>query len=306
MKTITQKRQLAIFVLSFAFALLFCMQIKSVSAETENGKVTQVTVKGKYYWKQEDGKLRTKGGWYEVGKNRYYLEKGGACVVGFKKIGGKLFYFTSKGALAQKTGWLKGPNYTYYYYKDHSLAYGYKKIGSKNYFFTTDKGRLVKNKRAVRSLGVYYVTDAKGVATKISNVRGDCMRAAQRFINLHSSSSQSKEARFRSCFNYLNAYMRYSPGYFSMNADYAKIREVDWQYKLALELFNSSVLRGNCHRFACCVGAIAAELGYKPTIIATTGDHSFVMINGRYYDNMGSKFGSSTHSSYSVYRKAVM
>lgn len=306
MKTITCKMRLVIFAVFFTLVLLLSMQTKSVFAETATGKVTQVVVKGKYYWKQEDGKLRKKAGWYDVGKNRYYLDKGGACTIGFKKIGGKLFYFKAKGALIQKSGWYIDKKYTYYYNKDHSLAYGCKKIGSKNYLFTTDKGRLVKNKRVIKSQGVYYVTNAKGVATKISNARGDCMLAAQRFINLHSSSSQSREARFRSCFNYLNAYMRYSPGYFSMNSDYAKIREKDWQYKLALELFNSSVLRGNCHRFACCVGAIAAELGYKPTVIATTGDHSFVMINGLYYDNMGSKFGSSTHSSYSVYRKASM
>ena len=41
-------------------------------------------------------------------------------------------------------------------------------------------------------------------------------------------------------------------------------------------------------------------LGYEPYVIATTGDHGFVMIDGLYYDNMGPLFGASTHFAYSV------
>ena len=47
----------------------------------------------------------------------------------------------------------------------------------------------------------------------------------------------------------------------------------------------------------------AKVLGYEPYVIATTGDHGFVMIDGLYYDNMGPLFGASTHFAYSVRSK---
>ena len=47
------------------------------------------------------------------------------------------------------------------------------------------------------------------------------------------------------------------------------------------------------------VAAVAKELGYQPYVITLAEGHSFVMINGRYYDNMyGALFDAASRPSY--------
>lgn len=297
-----------LFLVSLLFMLMLVTSVCAVGAAEESDPVgfTQIRKAGKYYWENPNGKIRTKAGWFDVEEDTYYLAKGGACYTGYKTIGGKLYYFTKKGALRKSTGWFKGTKYTYYYRKNHSLATGRVKIGDKYYIFNAKNGRLQKNKSSIKIGSVYYKTDKNGVATKLDTPKIKCALAARKFINQHSSSSSSKATRFRSCFNYLLGRMAYTPGYYSVREDYAKIDKKNFQYTLALETFNASNLRGNCHRFACCIAAIAAELGYDPYVVVTTGDHSFVMINGLYYDNMGAKFAAPSREPYSVYKKVKM
>ena len=60
-------------------------------------------------------------------------------------------------------------------------------------------------------------------------------------------------------------------------------------------------LTGNCYGIASCVAAIAKELGYQPYVITIPDGHSFVMINGLYYDNMyGTLFGAASRPAYTV------
>ena len=52
------------------------------------------------------------------------------------------------------------------------------------------------------------------------------------------------------------------------------------------------------------VAAIAKELGYEPYVITIPDGHSFVMINGLYYDNMyGTLFGAATRPAYTIEHK---
>ena len=74
----------------------------------------------------------------------------------------------------------------------------------------------------------------------------------------------------------------------------------DWVYKYALQMFQNG-LTGNCYGIASSVAAIAKELGYEPYVITIPDGHSFVMINGLYYDNMyGTLFGAYTRPAYTI------
>lgn len=77
----------------------------------------------------------------------------------------------------------------------------------------------------------------------------------------------------------------------------------DWVYKYSLQMFQNG-LTGNCYGIASSVAAIAKELGYEPYVITIPDGHSFVMINGLYYDNMyGTLFGAATRPAYTIEHK---
>ena len=83
----------------------------------------------------------------------------------------------------------------------------------------------------------------------------------------------------------------------------AEFKTQTWPYQSAIYMFDNN-LAGSCYGIAsaeqaCCPGYWAMSL----YVIATTGDHGFVMIDGLYYDNMGPLFGASTHFAYSVRSK---
>lgn len=282
--------------------------------ETENQEETQPKVQpgwvkksGQYYWRNEDNTIRRQKGWFDAGGKRYYLNKRGARISSiFKKIDEKYYWFNKKGVLYQprKAGYKTIAGAKYYFYKDGHCATGVVKIGKFRYYFSS-KGKLQTNKYGIKLGGKYYSTDKKGKLTKLSAAQVTCRKEAGKFIKKHSSASQTKAQKFRACFNYMKAYMKYVPGYFPTSRDYAILNRADGVYQMANQMFRSPVLWGNCHRFACCLAAVAKELGYEPYVIVTEGDHSFCMIDGKYYDNMyGGLFGAASRpESYTVYKK---
>lgn len=281
--------------------------------ETETETQTQagwIRKKGRYYWQNEDGTRRTEAGFFDVGSKRYYITaKGYRQEKGFRKISRKYYYFRKNGTMLwpSKNGFRKLDGETYYFYKqDGHIATGRTKIGKKYYYFDA-KGRLQTNVSVVKAGGKYYGVNKKGVMTKVSKTKVQCVLAARKFIQKHSPASQTNEQRFRTCFRYLMAHMRYIPDFYSVSGDYRIIDKKDGIYELALSTFNSPVLQGNCHRFASCVAAIARELGYHPIVINTEGDHSFVLIDGKYYDNMyGGLFGADSRpGTYVVHKRTV-
>lgn len=101
--------------------------------------------------------------------------------------------------------------------------------------------------------------------------------------------------KLRACFNYIIGYNRFVG---SMDPTPAEFKSRRWVYKYAVQMFENG-LTGNCYGMASAVAAVAKELGYQPYVITLAEGHSFVMINGRYYDNMyGALFDAASRPSY--------
>lgn len=266
-----------------------------------------VKIKGKYYWQFTDGTLRKKSGIFSVKGKIYCTNKDGSRAESvYRRIKGKYYFFRANGKMYRPKAarFRKLGGKTCYFYTDGHVATGRTKIGSKYYYFD-DRGALQTNQSVIQLNDKYYNTDADGVMTRISETKAKCRTAAWNFINSHSDSSQPNAKRLRSCFNYLLGYMQYR--HFSMDYSYSVIDKKNGIYELALYTFESSQLQGNCHNFAACFAVIAKELGYSPTMVTMKGDHSFVIINGGYYDNMyGGLYGASSRPAYSVYKKVTL
>ena len=252
----------------------------------------------KWYYRLDTGAVYQKSGLRKLGGRYYFLAKDYSRSSGFHKSKGLLYYFAvSNGKRYEKAGWKTISKKNYYFNKDFSVATGAKKISGKTYYFDSN-GVLQKNKTAFKYNGKYYETNKNGVMTAISETKAQASIATWKFINQHSSASQSNAQRFRACFNWLEAYMHYRSKPFRAS-DFAGD---DWPYRYVLSVLNNNCT-GNCYGFACTIASIAKELGYTPYVVITTGDHGFVMIDGKYYDNMGALFGATSHKSYTVYKK---
>ena len=82
------------------------------------------------------------------------------------------------------------------------------------------------------------------------------------------------------------------------------IQEEHVFFAAAFKYDSQNSLTGNCYGIASSVAAIAKELGYEPYVITIPDGHSFVMINGLYYDNMyGTLFGAATRPAYTIEHK---
>ena len=138
----------------------------------------------------------------------------------------------------------------------------------------------------------------RGYASNLTQAR--CKLAARNFIARHSNANASNYEKFRSCFYYIMAYTNFV-GY--MDPTPQEFKTKDWVYKYSLQMFQNG-LTGNCYGIASSVAAIAKELGYEPYVITIPDGHSFVMINGLYYDNMyGTLFGAATRPAYTIEHK---
>lgn len=260
-------------------------------------KGTWILKNGKYYYSGNDGKILKKCGMVKIGKYYYYLTKNYSRATGFRKVKGSWYYFNKKtGRRYEKVGWKTIKKKKYYFQKNHAVATGVTKIGGKKYSFSA-KGVLEKNKRPFKFGSKYYRTDDNGVLIKSSKLQAQCSEVTWKFINAHSNASMSNAARFRACFNYMEAYSVFH--YRPFNAALFKGKE--WKYRMTIQMLRDH--DGDCHHFACSIASIARELGYHPYVVVTAGDHSFVMIDGKYYDNMGALFGASSHSAYEIFKK---
>lgn len=228
-----------------------------------------------------------KPGWH-TGKQgkKYFLKKDGKRAVGWKRIKGKYYYFNNGGVLTGKTGWIDLNGKRMYIQPDRSRCQGgMYEIGGNLYYFNK-AGALVTNREKFVVSGKYYSIGADGTAKEIPLIQIQCGEEAQKFIEKHTSASQTNYQKLRKCFDWLLAYMGYVGGSSSRSQFY----EENWQYKKAVSVFQT--MCGNCYSFACAVAACAKELGYEPTVIIVDG-HGYVRINGGYYDNMhGGLFGS--------------
>ena len=188
---------------------------------------------------------------------------------------------------------MKGKRY-YIGRKGYRLT-GLQTIKGKKYYFNS-KGVLIRNKTSYKIKGKEYEINSEGVAIQVSALKAECMRKARKFVEKHTVPNMSNSQKFRICFNYLMGYTDFKPWIYPTDEEF---RTQIWPYQSAIYMFDNN-LSGSCYGVAGAVAACARVLGYEPYVIATTGDHGFVMIDGLYYDNMGPLFGASTHFAYSV------
>ena len=99
---------------------------------------------GKRYYYDKNGNMVK--GWKQISSKWYYFSKTtGAAVTGVKKLGGKYYLFSSKGVM-QKSGWKTDAEGNTYYLKSSGEAYTAKwvKKSGEWYYFGSD-GKMVKD-----------------------------------------------------------------------------------------------------------------------------------------------------------------
>jgi len=230
-------------------------------------------INGKYYWFKSngvaahDGHYKIKGVFYLFNKNAQRIIPGKKSIV---KVNGVKYFVDAKGRPV--TGWNEFNGRMYYVHKNGKCATN-ETIG-----------------------GIRF--NKNGYASNLTQAR--CKLAARNFIARHSNANASNYEKFRSCFYYIMAYTNFV-GY--MDPTPQEFKTKDWVYKYSLQMFQNG-LTGNCYGIASSVAAIAKELGYEPYVITIPEGHSFVMINGLYYDNMyGTLFGAATRPAYTIEHK---
>ncbi len=254
--------------------------------------------KGKYYYRQSDGTILNTKGIVKIEKYKYYLGKGGKRLTGLRKSDGKWYYFSPKnGRMVVKAGWKKIGGKKYYIQKGGVLATGVKKIGKTRYGFT-DKGALRGFSKPFKYKGKWYRTNKKGKAEKLTDMQVKCSKETWKFIDKYTTSKMSKKEKFRTLFNVMEA-GNYVPGCI----DRSETDPKDFPYSITYKVLTTG--KYNCYGFACTIASIAKELGYEPYVIVMDYDHAVVRIKGKYYDNMGARFGTDKPalSDFKIYKK---
>lgn len=242
----------------------------------------------RYYIK---GKMVTSK-WEKVGKNYYWFKSNGkAAINGYYKVKGVYYVFDEKARRLSpgKNAVVKVNGVRYFVNAKGRAVQGWNEYNNKMYY------SYANGKCAVNTTVEGIKFNKNGAAADLTQAR--CKLAAKKFIAAHTNSGMSNYTKFRTCFNYIMWYTRFTP---RKSPTAAEFKTTTWVYKFALDMFQTN-LTGNCYGVSSCVAAIAKELGYQPYVVAITDDHSFVMINGLYYDNMyGTLFGASTRPYYEV------
>lgn len=245
----------------------------------------------------------------EKGRYRYYVNNK-PIRNKWKKIKGQYYWFCANGVAARGGSYdIKGTRYIFDM-KSHRVLPGKTKVVkiNKNWFIVDKYGRAVSGWQEVNGKIYYAYKSGRCVVNKTigglrlgrngyaaDSTQARCKIAARRFIANHTNSGMTNYQKLRACFNYIIAYNRFVG---NMDPSPAEFKSRKWVYKYALQMFQNG-LTGNCYGIASSVAAVAKELGYQPYVITLAEGHSFVMINGRYYDNMyGALFNAASRPAY--------
>ena len=86
-----------------------------------------------------------KAGWLNYKKDRYYIQKNGRPVTGWKEISGKLYCFNAHGKV--RTGWASNGENIYYLSKNGkskgTILKGWQTIDGKEYYFSKKDGKML-------------------------------------------------------------------------------------------------------------------------------------------------------------------
>ena len=231
--------------------------------------------------------------WRILQGHKYYFRKSGRAAKGSVKIKMKYRIFDENGHLCtatKKTATVKVNKKRYLVKKGGYAASGwYKKHGKM--LHTRKNGAYDTRKKAG-----YIPLNGKGYAKNSEQVQA--MLLARRFIKRHTNKKDSPTEKFRKCFRQIvggNTYVGdWRPQGFGKKG---------WQYRSAIEMFSFGLM-GDCYGISCAVAACAKELGFQPYVIWAAHSHAFVIVDGRYYDNMnGAHFGTYSHSPYKTKEK---
>lgn len=283
--------------------------VNSYAAEKTKTQTAKVTVTATPTPKPKNGLIKEKGGY------RYYV-KNKPLKNAWKRINNRYYWFKGNGYAAQ-SGTFKIKN-TYYVFDEKARRLAPKKSSvqkvKNNRYFVTSKGTPVSVGWHEYNGKMYYVyRDGKcaanrtvggirftkdGYASNMDQVK--CKLAAKKFIAQHTTANMTKEQKLRACFNYIVGYNRFVG---NMSPTKEEFQTTTWVYKYGLQMFQNG-LTGNCYGISSSFAAVAKELGYQPYVITIPEGHGFVMIDGRYYDNMyGGLFNAATRPAYYVLQK---
>ena len=283
--------------------------VNSYAAEKTKAQTVKVTVTAAPTPKPRNGLIKGKGGY------RYYV-KNKPLKNAWKRINSRYYWFRGNGYAAQ-SGTFKIKN-TYYVFDEKARRLAPKKNSvqkvKNNRYFVTSKGTPVSVGWHEYNGKMYYVyRDGKcaanrtvggirftkdGYASNMDQVK--CKLAAKKFIAQHTTANMTKEQKLRACFNYIVGYNRFVG---NMSPTKEEFQTTTWVYKYGLQMFRNG-LTGNCYGISSSFAAVAKELGYQPYVITIPEGHGFVMIDGRYYDNMyGGLFNAVTRPAYYVLQK---
>ena len=283
--------------------------VNSYAAEKTKTQTAKVTVTATPTPKPKNGLIKEKGGY------RYYV-KNKPLKNAWKRINNRYYWFKGNGYAVQ-SGTFKIKN-TYYVFDEKARRLAPKKSSvqkvKNNRYFVTSKGTPVSVGWHEYNGKMYYVyRDGKcaanrtvggirftkdGYASNMDQVK--CKLAAKKFIAQHTTANMTKEQKLRACFNYIVGYNRFVG---NMSPTKEEFQTTTWVYKYGLQMFQNG-LTGNCYGISSSFAAVAKELGYQPYVITIPEGHGFVMIDGRYYDNMyGGLFNAATRPAYYVLQK---
>lgn len=246
--------------------------------------------KGVYYFDKKGQAVRKK--WKTIEGKKYYFRKNGKAAVGRCRIQKKYYFFKDDGSLYASSGLkvVKMGKARYCIGKNGQAAPGWHYIGEKVYY-AEKTGACAAGKKVD-----YIAFTSKGYAKNTDQALAKIL--AREFIDAHCDPSMSDAQKFKACFHYIIAYTNFVGSWRP-----ERFEEKGWQYRAAVSMFQTDLV-GSCYGVGSAIAAVAKELGYQPYVITVTAGHCFVMIDGRYYDNMyGAVFGAASHPAYKVKEK---
>lgn len=246
---------------------------------------------GKIFYFDSNGRAFTNR-WRKVNDDWYFFKKKGRAAVGSIKINKKFRVFNRFGHLciAKKKKTVKVNKKKFLVIKNGYAAHGW--FSYKNRMLHVRKnGSFDRRKKCG-----YIPMNGKGFAKNAEQVQA--MLLARRFIQKHTDPGDSNLRKFEKCFRIIIACTSYVGDWRPQG-----FGEKGWQYRSAIEMFSFG-LTGDCYGVSCAVAAVAKDLGFQPYVIWATCSHAFVIVDGKYYDNMhGAVFGATSHVPYTTKEK---
>lgn len=245
---------------------------------------------GSAYRYYKNGKMY-KNVWKKINDRKYYFKANGNAATYSYKIRGQYYIFSVKGQLLtpKKNKLIQIGKDKYYVSPKGTPVRGWQII-SKKLYYVSKTGKCAAGRTYG---GITFTKDGSGKNDTSTQLKIKTMETISKITN----SKMTKNQKLRACFNYTMS-CRFWGGKYPKS-----VTAKGWYKAHALDMITTRA--GNCYGYACMFAALASELGYQPYIIDARipGEHCFVMIDGRYYDNMGNRFGTAANQWYIVHKK---